>query len=821
MSMKKQISFVIVFILITIFCFNYKKIVIKTTNNEYLFSNGSYITEDEYINLGIERAYVIGNYLFDISNNFNPSLKDLLIASSYVDIDNVKVYELKISTNIYGDIVKEYRELLDNVLLDSFPNITIKYVYDSVDSFNDINPSLNLEYGIADSLQLSEADFKALNIVRAYLIGDYLFDLDNGYNPSLNDLLIAATTSYTNDLKVYELKISENINGDIVEEYSELLSDKTLTRFPTINCKYVYDKNIKENTPKKTLKFKDTLEFVDFSKNYAVDGIIVNEARSKNNLDLEYEYFKSDDCSGEKLSKIYDIGVYSVLAKSTTTENIIGTSKCVKLSVNYGDLTSNSYYIDPENFISSEKYLNVFKTDALIETSGDNSYWANEIEYNSEINKGKSRFTIKVDKGFVQDVKTNYDITIDYYDKGDGIVLMQSSSTNNNVINYSAYGFGGYVEETWWNWDSRLFYIKNLSFGLTDTGQWKQYTFNVTDEFFEKDIDNYVHFYFGKPSDNNENDYIKIKKITITKRSFYIESANENDKKVVGNIYTDDEFGMGFSIKNILKSNKKIDLSYEIYDINSNKVYEKDLGLIDINSNATKKYYISEFNDLNIYGVFDLKIKVLYDDVTEFETIKFSRIKSDLTNKNNDFLALNINFGFNGWATNKHLSESLNLSKKLGINNLRYGINNPFIYSDIEYNGYTNILGRYESIYDYILIDNNQNVLPVIWNIKSNIELDDNGKLTSDCFETLKNEVIEYYLKLATKYGDYFTYYEILNEWNNGSPMKAVTASQYAEIVVEVSKALKSVDSDAKIVAIASSDDIWCSSNYCSYYSPT
>ena len=138
MSVKKQISFVIVFILITIFCFNYEKIVIKTTNNEYLFSNGSYITEDEYINLGIERAYVIGNYLFDISNNFNPSLKDLLIASSYVDIDNVKVYELKISTNIYGDIVKEYRELLDNVLLDSFPNITIKYVYDSVDSFNDV-----------------------------------------------------------------------------------------------------------------------------------------------------------------------------------------------------------------------------------------------------------------------------------------------------------------------------------------------------------------------------------------------------------------------------------------------------------------------------------------------------------------------------------------------------------------------------------------------------------------------------------------------------------------------------------------------------------
>ena len=40
--------------------------------------------------------------------------------------------------------------------------------------------------------------------------------------------LIASTTSYTNDLKVYELKISENIHGNIIEEYSELLSGNSL-----------------------------------------------------------------------------------------------------------------------------------------------------------------------------------------------------------------------------------------------------------------------------------------------------------------------------------------------------------------------------------------------------------------------------------------------------------------------------------------------------------------------------------------------------------------------------------------------------------------
>lgn len=815
----KKCIFVIIIILGIYTNFSKNKIII---NNEQFYSGSKlYITEEEYTNLGIERAYVIGNYLFDISMNYNPSLRDLLIAASYENKENINVYEIKISTNINGEIVKEYRELLSNTELDSFPKIEVKYVYKDCDSFIDVNPEKKLEYGVPDSLQLTEDGFKLLGINRAYLLGDYLFNLDNGYNPSLKDLLIAATTAYTEDLSVYEIKFSENINGEIVEEYNELLSGKSINVFPIIKGKYIYSRNIDKNNADIVLDFKDRIEIDDLTKIYNPNGIVLNDAKSKNNLVIKYKYYKDTSCLGEKIDSVVEVGSYGVLVESVSSENIIGDKKCVKLDVKYDDLKTNSPYITPMLNTSIGEYITISTNNASISSDANEVSWINKIEYDNTINKGESRFTIKVDKTFIQDIKTNYDIIIEYYDEGDGIILMQSSSTPNNTLNYSEYGYGGYVEEAWWSWRSRVFYYKNLSFGLTNTGELKQYTFNVTSDFFEQNIDNYVHFYFGKPEDNNEFDFIKIKSITIRKKSFMVESKDNNDEDIIGNIYTSSDFGMGFSITNILNVNKEINLSYEIYNSNLEKVFEKNLGNILIDANETQNYNILEFNELDIYGTFDLKIRISYDEIVEEETLKFSKIYSDLSNKYNDFLALNINFGFSGWTSEEDINESIFISKKLGINNLRYGINNIFVKSDTTAGGYANVFGRYELVYDQMLKKHNQNVLPIIWNTSTDIVLDDNGNLTDECYELLKNEVVEYYVKLAQKYGDYFTYYEILNEWNNNSPMNSVTALQYAEIVVETSKAIKNIDSDAKIVALASSDDIWCESNSCSYYSPT
>ena len=150
---------------------------------------------------------------------------------------------------------------------------------------------------------------------------------------------------------------------------------------------------------------------------------------------------------------------------------------------------------------------------------------------------------------------------------------------------------------------------------------------------------------------------------------------------------------MGFSIKNILNNDKTIKLSYDVIDSKGNNVYGKDLGFVDIKSLESRKYYLTDFNNLNLYGSFDLKVKVIYDDITEIEVIQFSKIVSDMTNNYNDFMAMNINLGFSAWANDTDITDSLKLSKMLGVNNLRYGILPNSVLADINGNGYTNSLG--------------------------------------------------------------------------------------------------------------------------------
>jgi hypothetical protein len=53
------------------------------------------LSEAEYEEYGLERAYVIDKYIFDLSKGFNITLKDLLIASSYSKKEDIKVIEIK------------------------------------------------------------------------------------------------------------------------------------------------------------------------------------------------------------------------------------------------------------------------------------------------------------------------------------------------------------------------------------------------------------------------------------------------------------------------------------------------------------------------------------------------------------------------------------------------------------------------------------------------------------------------------------------------------------------------------------------------------
>lgn len=319
----------------------YLKVFFLLIISSFLFPvKAKVILEDDFLeSYELERAYIVGNYIFDLGRGFNPTLKDLLIASSYNEQNTASVYEVKFSPNIDGEMVKEYQELLSNQKLDEFPSIDVKYIYESsidkVDaSFYDIDSFKKLEYGNSVAKKLTEEEFDELNINRCYVVGEYLFNLDEGYNPSLEDLLKASPTFYTNQVTIYEIKKSENIKGELIVEYNELLSGKKLEEFPDIKVRYVYDHRIDGTPATVILPFYDVVEFSDVTKEYTASPIVIDTATSENQLPIRYEFYSSTTCSGDKLENgAIDVGKYGVKAISVGNNQVLSDHKCRILTV--------------------------------------------------------------------------------------------------------------------------------------------------------------------------------------------------------------------------------------------------------------------------------------------------------------------------------------------------------------------------------------------------------------------------------------------------------------------------------------------------------
>ena len=381
--MKKLKGIILLFILFSFYSVQAKEITVDEFQNEY----------------ELERTYAVDNFLFDLSNGFNPSLKDLLVASSYHPKEHAKVYEIKIAKNIDDEVVHEYRELIKNQELNDFPVMDIKYIYQGSISSGDfltIDPDMVLQYGKGNAKVLTKEEYEALGIDHCYVIGDYLFDLDDGFNPSLEDLLIAAATTYTNDIKIYELKKSENIAGDIVVEYNELLSNQRLEEFPLIKVKYVYEESIPQNDPSIVLPYYDVVRLEDVTKTYTASRIVVDEAISENHLPIRYEFYPNVDCSGDILPDgVISVGEYGVLAKSVGTEDYLEGSVCAKLTVVPKDITGRNVVslIDDRNIYTGsqlEPDFVVVENNIVLEKGVDYTY-----EYQNNVHVGDASILIQ------------------------------------------------------------------------------------------------------------------------------------------------------------------------------------------------------------------------------------------------------------------------------------------------------------------------------------------------------------------------------------------------------------------------------------------
>ncbi len=207
------------------------------------FANVKALTLDQtkYEEYKIKRAYVICEYAFDLAN-YNPSLKDFLLASQSCPTDKVSIYEIKISQDINGNTTRTYQELLSGSKVASFPTLDIKHIYTGAIGTSNrktIDSTPSTVTHTLDTRTVDQAYYDSLNISRSYIVGPYIFDISK-HNPTLQDLMIANQFNTPGKAEIIEVKTSTNLSGQVEKSYMGLLSSGKLSSFPTFTGRYVY-----------------------------------------------------------------------------------------------------------------------------------------------------------------------------------------------------------------------------------------------------------------------------------------------------------------------------------------------------------------------------------------------------------------------------------------------------------------------------------------------------------------------------------------------------------------------------------------------------
>ncbi|HOB25822.1 MAG TPA: hypothetical protein PLB45_05035 [Bacilli bacterium] len=108
---------------------------------------------------------------------------------------------------------------------------------------------LLISISLSTKVQAKSLDYNTFlgyNVKHSYVIGDYVFNLDAGFSPSLQDIMIASRTINTTtetDVSFYDYFISSRAFAQ-----TELYSNTKITEsanYTPINAKYIYSNHIK------------------------------------------------------------------------------------------------------------------------------------------------------------------------------------------------------------------------------------------------------------------------------------------------------------------------------------------------------------------------------------------------------------------------------------------------------------------------------------------------------------------------------------------------------------------------------------------------
>lgn len=100
---------------------------------------------------------------------------------------------------------------------------------------------------IAHAKTLDYDLYKKLNVKYAFITGDYMFNMDNGYSPTLEDIMIASRSIKEGEpTTLYEIRMFPAWNFFSVNEVYRNTSSNDKTILESMNVKYIYRNSIKK-----------------------------------------------------------------------------------------------------------------------------------------------------------------------------------------------------------------------------------------------------------------------------------------------------------------------------------------------------------------------------------------------------------------------------------------------------------------------------------------------------------------------------------------------------------------------------------------------
>lgn len=112
--------------------------------------------------------------------------------------------------------------------------------------FLTIVSSLLLGVSTVNAKAFTYDTYNNLGIQTGFVVGDYIFDLDNGYSPTLQDIMIASRTideEKPTTLYSYQIYPQFNMFRQTEIYRNEQTTDKT--KFKTFQAKYIYRASIR------------------------------------------------------------------------------------------------------------------------------------------------------------------------------------------------------------------------------------------------------------------------------------------------------------------------------------------------------------------------------------------------------------------------------------------------------------------------------------------------------------------------------------------------------------------------------------------------